>query len=50
MFKPLVENQFRTPDIREQMQKADNGKRKKTDIEAVNIEKMTFALTRVLNT
>lgn len=49
MFKPLVENQFRMPDIREQMQKVDDGKRK-TDIEAVNIEKMTFALTRVLNT
>lgn len=46
-----MENQFRTPDIRERQTKnVDDGKRKKVDVEAVSIEKVTLALTRVLNT
>ncbi|KYQ51703.1 Dynein heavy chain 10, axonemal [Trachymyrmex zeteki] len=34
VFKPLVENQFRAPDIREQTKNVDDGKRKNIDVEA----------------
>ncbi|KYN03638.1 Dynein heavy chain 10, axonemal, partial [Cyphomyrmex costatus] len=34
VFKPLVENQFRAPDIREQRKNMDDGKRKNLDVEA----------------
>ncbi|XP_018050925.1 PREDICTED: dynein heavy chain 10, axonemal [Atta colombica] len=33
VFKPLVENQFRAPDIREQTKYVDDGKRKNIDVE-----------------
>lgn len=45
----MVENQFRTPEIRGQIRKVDDGK-PEIDIVAVSVEKITFALTRVLNT
>lgn len=45
----MVENQFRTPEIRGQIRKVDDEK-PEIDIVAVSVEKITFALTRVLNT
>jgi len=47
----LVENQFRTPDIHEprQTKNVDDKHSKKTNVEAVSVEKVIFALMKVLN-